>query len=164
MKTGMGERAAQPVTLAVLAFFECHDQVKNPIRHRALAHSDDPSIRFAFRRAHCALVRVGGKELDQFPLRARKAEQFVNRFDANEVLIVAVSPGMVIRPRNGGGLRVIHGAARNVRILIARVEKMGRADSAKRADRRAGILVIACGEDAAAALPEGRDARTIPST
>src|SRR5262245_24663946 len=42
MKTGMGERAAQPVTRPVLAFFECHDQVKNPIRHRALAHSDDP--------------------------------------------------------------------------------------------------------------------------
>src|SRR5262249_37361912 len=54
MKTRMGERAAEPVVLLVLAFFERHDQVERTIRALAGADRNDPRIRFALRRAHAA--------------------------------------------------------------------------------------------------------------
>jgi hypothetical protein len=81
----------------------------------------------------------------------------MNRLDRRDFLIVAIRAGVIVGPRDRRGQHVVANVTRGIRILMLRVKEMRAPDSAQRTQRRSEILVIARGENAAAALVKTRD-------
>ena len=78
-----------------------------------------------------------------------------------DLLIVAVGARMVVGPGDRSGKRIIRNVPRGVWLRIPGMKKVGAANAAQSTERCAEVFVIARGHDAAAPLPEARDALTI---
>src|SRR5438270_905108 len=133
----LGDAAPECVALPDARALEGDGEVEGAARRLAHAGRDDARPRLARRDADRALVRVRGEKSDHAAGRFPAAEEFVHRPGGLDLLEVAVAARMIVRPGDGGRLCVVGAAARLVGLRVARVEEVGRADAAERAERRA---------------------------
>ena len=81
--------------------------------------------------------------------------------DRCDLLIVAVAAGVIVRPGDGRGLPIVVDVSRLIGIEIVAMKEMRTADSAKRAQRGAEVLMISRSQKTAASLVKARDATTV---
>ena len=82
-------------------------------------------------------------------------------FNRRDSLVVAVRARMIVGPTDRRAFDVVADMPSRIRILMLRVKEMRAPDSAERTQRRAEVLVIASGENAAATLVKTRDALAV---
>src|SRR6476659_8093785 len=78
-----------------------------------------------------------------------------------DLLIVAVGAGMIVGPGNRGVERIVRNMPRSVGLWIFGVKEVSTADTTQGAQRRTEVFVVSRSHDAAATLPETRDALTV---
>jgi hypothetical protein len=81
--------------------------------------------------------------------------------DRRDALVVAVAARVIVGPGDVFRLLIVARAPGLVRVLVLAVEEVCAPDAAERAERRAEVLMVARGEESAAALAKARDALTI---
>src|SRR5712692_182972 len=98
MKARFGDRPPQSIAVAIRHAFKRNDQVEGSMRHLAYTGRNHARVLFSFRNTNAAFVWVRGEILDQARSGVGITQQFVNWFDRNDALIIAVAARMIIGP------------------------------------------------------------------
>ena len=77
-------------------------------------------------------MRMRREEINQTGRRGGIAHQLVNRFDNSNLLIIAITTRMVIRPGDCGRVLIVTCVLRLIGVQVGRVEEMRGADAANR--------------------------------
>src|SRR5207237_7595755 len=145
MKARLGDGTPERIAVPVLPRLEGDDEVEGPLRDLARAGRDDARRGFAFRHADSAFVRVRGEVFDAARRRRSVAQEFVQRLDGRDALVVAVAARMVVRPGDFFRILIVALVARLVRVLVFAVKEVCAPDAAQGAERRPEVLMIARG-------------------
>src|SRR5262249_51011739 len=76
-------------------------------------------------------------------------------------LVVAITPGMIVGPRDAWRLCVVDSAATGISLWVLRMKMMGCTDASQRAERDSEILMVARSEHSSASLPESLNRPTV---
>src|SRR5687768_14039046 len=95
MKTRLSDGSSQVVAVSIQSTLKCYDQVEVTSSHLTGSGGDDARVLVILGHAHAALVRMRGKILDH---AGRTLEQFVERSDSRDLLIIAVRARVIIGP------------------------------------------------------------------
>ena len=91
VKAGFGDGPSQRVAMLITRALKRDDQIKGSMRHLTYASRNHPRVFFSNGNADGAFVWMGRKILNHARNVIWIPEEFVNRFDGSDPLIIAVT-------------------------------------------------------------------------
>jgi hypothetical protein len=111
VKTRFSHSATELITVTIRTLFKRNDEVELASTHLTRAASNHSRMRFTFRYTHTAFMRMRRKVFNV-------PEQFMDRLDSRDFLIVAIRARMIVGPRDHRVVRIVANIARRIRILM----------------------------------------------
>lgn len=134
MKTRFGHPAPQGVAPIILLPLEGDGNVEGATCGLAHAGRNDARMFFTGGDSDRAFVRMGREEFDAARTGGGIAHERVRRLGWCDSLVVSVTTGMIVRPRDGFRILIVARAPGFVRVRVPGMEEMGRADAPNRAE------------------------------
>src|SRR2546423_9307288 len=107
MKARLCDGATQCVAVPVLCTIEGDHQIKRAMCHLTYASCDNAGMPLVFRYTDSAFMRVRGEILNHAGSRVWVIEEFMNRLNGRDSLIVAVAARMIVRPRDSFSVLIV---------------------------------------------------------